>query len=114
MLQQLAGFFATTGRAQSPCRPSSTAEKATSSATAGGSSAASPSTNRHAHGHGYATEAAGAVLEAAAATGRTRLWSTVGAGNTPSLRVLAKLGFARHHVSTEAAGEVVWLTRSLP
>jgi RimJ/RimL family protein N-acetyltransferase len=65
------------------------------------------------HGRGYATEAAGVVLEAAKATGRERLWSTVGAWNTPSLRVLEKLGFERDHVSTEAAGEVVWLTRLL-
>jgi RimJ/RimL family protein N-acetyltransferase len=69
---------------------------------------------QHAHGRGYATEAAGAVLDAAAATGRTRLWSTVGTWNTPSLRVLEKLGFERDHVSTEDSGEVVWLTRSLP
>ncbi|WP_318196481.1 GNAT family N-acetyltransferase [Streptomyces sp. MCL20-2] len=69
---------------------------------------------RHAHGRGYATEAAGAVLEAAAATGRTRLWSTVGTWNTPSLRVLEKLGFQRDHVSTEENGEVAWLTRTLP
>ncbi|MFE4454868.1 GNAT family N-acetyltransferase [Streptomyces sp. NPDC056796] len=69
---------------------------------------------RHAHGRGYATEAAGAVLDAAVATGRTRLWSTVGAWNTPSLRVLEKLGFQRDRVSTEDSGEVVWLTRSLP
>lgn len=66
------------------------------------------------HGRGYATEAAAAVLEAAAATGRTRLWSTVGTWNTPSLRVLEKLGFERDHVSTEDSGEVAWLTRSLP
>lgn len=65
---------------------------------------------QRAHGRGYATEAAGAVLEAAIATGRKRLWSTVGTWNTPSLRVLAKLGFERDHV----CGEVVWLTRSLP
>ncbi|PDP85000.1 GNAT family N-acetyltransferase [Glycomyces fuscus] len=69
---------------------------------------------RRAHGRGYATEAAGAVLDAAAATGRRRLWSTVGAWNTPSLRVLEKLGFERDRVSTEDNGEVVWLTRSLP
>ncbi|MFE6800293.1 GNAT family N-acetyltransferase [Streptomyces sp. NPDC057696] len=66
------------------------------------------------HGRGYATEAARAVLDAAMATGRKRLWSTVGTWNTPSLRVLEKLGFERDHVSTEASGEVVWLTRSLP
>ncbi|MCW8220489.1 GNAT family N-acetyltransferase [Streptomyces griseolus] len=69
---------------------------------------------QHAHGCGYATEAAGAVLDAAAATGRKRLWSTVAAWNAPSLRVLEKLGFERDHVSTEDNGEVVWLTRSLP
>jgi RimJ/RimL family protein N-acetyltransferase len=69
---------------------------------------------QRAHGRGYATEAAGAVLDAAVATGRKRLWSTVGAWNTPSLRVLEKLGFERDHVSTEDNGEVVWLTRSLP
>ncbi|MFD9872436.1 GNAT family N-acetyltransferase [Streptomyces niveus] len=69
---------------------------------------------QRAHGHGYATEAGRAVLDAAVATGRKRLWSTVGTWNTPSLRVLEKLGFERDHVSTEDSGEVVWLTRSLP
>lgn len=69
---------------------------------------------QRAHGHGYATEAARAVLDAAIATGRKRLWSTVGTWNTPSLRVLEKLGFERDHISTEDNGEVVWLTRSLP
>ncbi|WUH91500.1 GNAT family N-acetyltransferase [Streptomyces sp. NBC_00433] len=69
---------------------------------------------RRAHGQGYATEAARAVVGAAAATGRERLWSTVGSWNTPSLRVLDKLGFARHHVTEDdRGGEVVWLTRSL-
>jgi RimJ/RimL family protein N-acetyltransferase len=65
------------------------------------------------HGRGYATEAASAVLEAAIATGRKRLWSTVGTWNAPSLRVLEKLGFGRDHISTDDAGEVVWLTRTL-
>lgn len=70
---------------------------------------------RRVHGRGYATEAAGAVLGAAVETGRRRLWSTVGSWNTPSLRVLEKLGFTRDHVSIDdRAGEVVWLTRSLP
>ena len=69
-----------------------------------------------AHGQGYATEAATAVLDAAFDTGRARVWSTVGTWNTPSLRVLEKLGFDRHHVSTERLrtgelGEVVWLVR---
>ncbi|MEU5659178.1 GNAT family N-acetyltransferase [Streptomyces sp. NPDC047737] len=65
------------------------------------------------HGCGYATEAAGAVLDAAAATGRERLWSTVRPWNTPSLRVLEKLGFDRDHVSTDDKGEIVWLRREL-
>lgn len=66
------------------------------------------------HGHGYATEAARAVLDAAIATGRKRLWSTVRTWNTPSFRVLEKLGFERDHVSADDGGELVWLTRSLP
>nr|WSW67600.1 GNAT family N-acetyltransferase [Streptomyces sp. NBC_00995] len=69
---------------------------------------------RRTHGHGYATEAARAVLDAAAATGRERLWATVAAWNAPSFRVLEKLGFQRDHVSMEEKGEVVWLTRALP
>ena len=70
---------------------------------------------QRAHGRGYATEAARAVLDAAIATGRTRLWSTVGSWNTASLRVLEKLGFERDHVTTKDDGsEVVWLTRVLP
>jgi RimJ/RimL family protein N-acetyltransferase len=53
---------------------------------------------------------------AAAATGRKRLWSTVGSWNAPSLRVLDKLGFHRDHVDPGdgSRGEVVWLTRALP
>ncbi|MEU9362658.1 GNAT family N-acetyltransferase [Streptomyces sp. NPDC048301] len=69
---------------------------------------------RRAHGCGYATEAAGAVLEAARVTGRRRLWATVGTWNTASLRVLEKHGFTQDRVSTEDNGEVAWLTRALP
>ena len=65
------------------------------------------------HGHGYATEAARALVLAAAATGRHRLWSTVGAWNTPSLRVLEKFGFRRDHVVTDDRGELVYLVRDL-
>jgi RimJ/RimL family protein N-acetyltransferase len=67
-----------------------------------------------AHGRGYATEAARAVLDAAIATGRTRLWSTVASWNTPSLRVLEKLGFERDHVTKDNGDELVWFTRMLP
>ncbi|WP_326658899.1 GNAT family N-acetyltransferase [Streptomyces sp. NBC_00385] len=65
------------------------------------------------HGHGYATEAARAVLDAAAATGRERIGATVDAGNAASFRVLEKLGFVRDRVTVEDKGEVVWLTRPL-
>lgn len=64
-----------------------------------------------AQGQGYATEAARAVLDAAFATGRTRLWSTVRSWNEPSLGVLAKLGFRRDHSTSDADGELVWLVR---
>ena len=64
-----------------------------------------------AHGQGYATEAAGAMVEAGFATGRSRLWSTVRAWNAPSLRVLDKLGFHRHHITTDDDGGLLWLRR---
>jgi RimJ/RimL family protein N-acetyltransferase len=54
------------------------------------------------------------MLDAAVATGRKRLWSTVRTWNTPSFRVLEKLGFERDHASADDGGELVWLTRSLP
>ena len=60
------------------------------------------------HNHGYATEAAAAVVAAAATTGRSRLWSTVRTWNTPSLRVLEKNGFRRDHTTTDADGDLVW------
>ena len=67
---------------------------------------------RAAHGQGYATEAARAVLDAARATGRTRFWATVRSWNTPSFRVLEKIGFtADGRVDVDAArGDSVWMT----
>jgi RimJ/RimL family protein N-acetyltransferase len=65
-------------------------------------------------GHGYATEAAGAVIEAAFATGRGRLWATVRSWNAPSFRVLDKNGFYSHHSSTDERGDFVWMVRNAP
>jgi RimJ/RimL family protein N-acetyltransferase len=62
-----------------------------------------------AHGRGYATEAARAVLDAVFATGRTRIWATVRSWNTPSFRVLDKLGFRRDHAGSDADGDIVWM-----
>lgn len=67
------------------------------------------------HGHGYATEAARAVVEAAARTGRNRLWATVRVWNTASFRVLEKLGFensGRVDPNPER-GDSIWMTRDL-
>jgi RimJ/RimL family protein N-acetyltransferase len=70
---------------------------------------------RRVHGHGYATEAARAVVEAAAATGRHRLWATVREWNAPSFRVLEKLGFYRRDRVTEdpERGDSIWMTCEL-
>lgn len=70
---------------------------------------------RRVHDQGYATEAAGAVMAAAAETGRTQLWATVRVWNAPSLRVLCKLGFVKSgKVDRDPdRGDSVWLTRSL-
>ncbi|WP_307555480.1 GNAT family N-acetyltransferase [Paenibacillus sp. V4I5] len=68
---------------------------------------------RSAHGKGYATEAASVVLDAAIATGRRRLWSTVRIWNNASFRVLEKLGFERHHITWDERGELVWNVREL-
>jgi RimJ/RimL family protein N-acetyltransferase len=69
---------------------------------------------RH-HGHGYATEAARAVVEAAARTGRHRLWATVREWNVASFRVLEKVGFERSERVTKDAerGDSIWMTRLL-
>jgi len=66
---------------------------------------------RRVHRKGYATEAASVVLDAAIATERHRLWSTVRAWNIASLRVLEKIGFERHHSTWDERGEIVWNVR---
>jgi RimJ/RimL family protein N-acetyltransferase len=70
---------------------------------------------RRTHGFGYATEAGRAVIEAAAATGRKRLWATVRVWNAASFRVLDKLGFYDSGRVTEDAqrGDSVWMTCDL-
>jgi RimJ/RimL family protein N-acetyltransferase len=68
---------------------------------------------RRFHGHGYATEAARALVAAAAATGRRRLWSTVRPWNTASLRVLEKIGFHRDHTVADDRGDIVYLVCDL-
>lgn len=70
---------------------------------------------RRVHGRGYATEAAAAVVDAAAAAGLSRLWAIVRVWNAPSLRVLATLGFhdsGRLDRDAER-GDTVRLTRDL-
>ena len=69
---------------------------------------------RRVHGQGYATEAAVALIAAAAATGRRRLWSTVRVWNQASLRVLDKTGFRRDHLQVEEqGGDLIYLVREL-
>jgi RimJ/RimL family protein N-acetyltransferase len=62
---------------------------------------------RRTHGPGYATEAARAVVDAAVAMGRRRLWSTVRARNAPILPGLEKIGFRRDPVVTDEQGDLV-------
>jgi RimJ/RimL family protein N-acetyltransferase len=52
------------------------------------------------------------VVDAAFATGRKRIWSTVGAWNVASLRVLDKLAFQRDHETIDDRGRgLVYLVR---
>nr|WP_133582144.1 GNAT family N-acetyltransferase [Aureibacillus halotolerans] len=68
---------------------------------------------RSVHGHGYATEAASAIVNAAMATGRHRLWSTVRSWNVASFRVLEKIRFERRLRTWDEDGELVWNVRDL-
>ena len=65
-------------------------------------------------GNGYATEAARATVDAAAGTGRRRLWASVRSWNDASFRVLDKVGFERtDRITTDDFGDTVWCTREL-
>lgn len=70
---------------------------------------------RRFHGRGYATEAARAVVSAARATGRERLWASVRSCNAASFRVLEKLGFTDSgcRLEEDEHGEVHWWMREL-
>jgi RimJ/RimL family protein N-acetyltransferase len=67
---------------------------------------------REAHGNGYATEAALAVRDAAAATGRSRLWAGVRVWNAASMRVMDKLGFVSSgRIDRDLErGDMIWMT----
>jgi RimJ/RimL family protein N-acetyltransferase len=67
-----------------------------------------------AHGLGYATEAAGALLDAAFATGRRRVWATIGSWNAASIRVAEKLGFYLARRTIEGDQEVLWMVCDHP
>ena len=70
---------------------------------------------RDVHGSGLATEAARAVVDAARASGRARLWSTVRRWNTASFRVLGKAGFTESGRVTPDPedGDTVWMVCDL-
>ena len=67
------------------------------------------------HGQGYATEAAGAVLVAARATGRSRVWASVREWNAPSQNLLARLGFSDsgRRLIDQERGDMVWMSVEL-
>lgn len=70
---------------------------------------------RRIHGNGYATEAARIVVAEATATGRSRLWATVREWNTPSFRVLEKVGFhdSGRITPDPDRGDTIWMTINL-
>lgn len=70
---------------------------------------------RRIHGNGYATEAARTIVAEAAITGRSRLWATVREWNTPSFRVLEKVGFCDSGRITPDPdrGDTIWMTMDL-
>src|ERR1700722_4105883 len=75
--------------------------------------ASDPSRNQKSHMRSFPnSEAARAVIKAAFATGRKRLWATVGTWNAPSFRVLEKNAFHTHHSDCDERGEFAWMVGS--
>jgi RimJ/RimL family protein N-acetyltransferase len=69
---------------------------------------------RRTWGQGYATEAARAVLDWAAASGCERIWATVWDWNTASRAVLAKLGFHEtRREEVDGRGTTLFTTKQL-
>lgn len=65
-------------------------------------------------GLGLATEAAGAVLDDALASGISRVLATIRPHNTASLRVAAKIGMTPRHTTPDSRGPLIYLARPLP
>jgi RimJ/RimL family protein N-acetyltransferase len=66
---------------------------------------------RSCQGRGLATEAAGAVLDDALASGISRVWATIRPRNTASLRVAAKIGMTPRYTRPDSRGPLVYLAR---
>lgn len=64
-------------------------------------------------GHGYASEAAAAVVAEGRSAGLARLWATVRPANTPSLRIVDRLGFLPVYVEDDERGPLVHLSKDL-
>lgn len=61
-------------------------------------------------GHGKAV--ASAVVAEAHRAGFARVWATVRPWNEPSLRALARVGFAHDHIGSDERGDLVYLIHS--
>jgi [ribosomal protein S5]-alanine N-acetyltransferase len=66
---------------------------------------------RSCQGRGLATEAAGAVLDDALASGISRVWATIRPRNTASLRVAVKIGMTPRYTRPDSRGPLVYLAR---
>jgi RimJ/RimL family protein N-acetyltransferase len=63
---------------------------------------------------GYGTEASVAILEAAFAAGFKRITAMTGPDNAPALRVLEKLGFARHGDTNHEGRDYALFVKTAP